>query len=286
MENYDSLIQGQQQSTFDREEWVQHKQQERRRLFDTIEEMADKTLTEPEALTDYLTMQSRLGKTSVGNTLLVISQRPDATYVSDYDDWQKKGRSVSKGEKALLVLEADGEYTREDGSSGVSFKVKRVFDVSQTYGQPLRQKAIVPTKSLLRALITDTSVPVKLSDNVSREIGALYSHEEKTIYVARGLEGNSLFRFISCELAHAEMNGNDPQLSCFVSSCSANIVCKRYGVDIPENDYIHENISNLSVQDKRNILGKIREIACDMSERIDKNISAEREQQKKDNPQR
>jgi N-terminal domain of anti-restriction factor ArdC len=238
-------------------------------------------------LTEYLNMQSRLGKTSVGNTLLVLSQKPDATYIADYDDWQKKGRSIRKGEKGMLVLEADGEYAREDGSMGVSFKAKSVFDVSQTSGQQLRERTQSPVKTLLRALMTDTPVPVKLSDNVSKDIGAIYSREDKTVYVARGLDGNSLFKLIACELAHAETEGNDPQRVGFVSSCVANIVCKRYGIDVPEYDQIPESITGLSVLDKRSILGKIRETACDMSERIDKNLYAERQQQhSRDNQQR
>ncbi|MCX6831707.1 MAG: ArdC-like ssDNA-binding domain-containing protein [candidate division Zixibacteria bacterium] len=272
---------------FDKEAWAEQKQQERQNLFDTIEEMADKTLSDSGALTDYLNMQSMLGKTSVGNTLLVIAQRPDATYIADYDDWQKKGRSVRKGEKAILILEADREYTRDDGTVGVNFKAKRVFDMAQTYGQPLHQRAQAPIKVKLRALMTDTPVPVKLSDNVSQDIGALYSREDKTVYVARGLDGDMLFKLIACELAHAELGGSDAQMAAFASSCAANLLCKRYGVNVPEYDCIPESVSSLSTQDKRSILGKIREAACDMSERIDRNLSAERQQQRKqDNPQR
>lgn len=258
MENFDSLFQEQRQTKdqpFDKAAWSEQKRQERRQLFETIDVMADKTLSDADALSDYLDMQSKLGKTSVGNT--------------------------------LLVLEADSEYTRDDGSIGVGFKSKTVFDVSQTYGQHLRERTRSPIKSLLLALMTDTPVPVKLSDSVSQDIGALYSQEDKTVYVAHGLDGNSLFKLIACELAHAEMNGSDPQMAGFVSSCAASIVCKRYGVDAPEDVRIPETISNMSSQDKRSILGKIRETACDMNERIDGNLFAQRQQQRgQDNQQR
>ena len=288
MENYDSLFQEQSNAQpFDKEAWAEQKRKERQELFDTIDVMADKALSDTGTLADYLTMQSKLGRTSVGNTLLVLSQKPDATYIADYGDWQKKGRSVKKGEKGLQVLEADGEYTRDDGSMGVSFKAKSVFDVSQTYGQQLRQSTNVPAKTLLRALMTDTPVPVKLSDNVTQDIGARYSREEKTVYVARGLDGNTLFKLIASELAHAEMNGSDPHMAEFGSSCVANIVYKRYDMDGPEPERIPQSISSLSVQDKRSILRKIREVACDMSERIDKNLYTERQKQRSQNePQR
>jgi len=290
MENYDSLFQEQKQTgeqPFDKAAWGEQKRQERRQLFETIDAMADKTLSDVGALSDYLDMQSKLGKTSVGNTLLVLSQKPDATYIADFDDWHKKGRSVRKGEKGVLVLEADGEYTRDDGSIGVGFKSKTVFDVSQTYGQHLRERTRLPIKSLLRALMTDTPVPVKLSDSVSPDIGALYSQEDKTVYVARGLDGNNLFSLITYELLNAEPNGSDPQMAGFVSSCAANIVCKRYGVDEPAGIGIPESIANMSAQDKRSILGKIRVTACDMNERIDGNLFAQRQQQRsQDNQQR
>lgn len=288
MENYDSLFQEQKQTQeqpFDKETWGEQKRQERRQLFETIDAMADKTLSDSDALSGYLDMQSKLGKTSVGNTLLVLSQKPDATYIADFDDWHKKGCSVRKGEKGVLVLEADGEYTRDDGSIGVGFKSKTVFDVSQTYGQHLRERTRTPIKSLLRALMTDTPVPVRLSDSVSQEIGALYSQEDKAVYVVRGLDGNNLFKLIACELAHAEMNGSDPQMAGFVSSCAANIVCKRYGVDAPDNNRIPESVSGMSAQDKRSILGKIRETACDLSERIDRNLYAHRQQQRSQDDQ-
>ena len=290
MENFDSLFQEQntQENTpFDKEAWAEQKQQERQQLFDIIDEMADKTFASSDALTAYLDMQSRLGKTSVGNTLLVVAQKPDATHIADYDDWQKKGRSVKRGEKSISILEADKEYTREDGSIGVNFKAKPVFDISQTYGQNLRPRSQANIKSRLRALMTNTPVPVKLSDNVSQDTGAIYSHEDKAIYVARGLNGDSLFKLITRELVHAEYNGGDTEMTNFTSNCSANIVCKRYGVNGYENNHIPESIARLSSPDKRSILGKVREAACEISDRIDKNLFAERLQQRKqDNPQR
>ena len=89
MENYDNLFEQQPEQTeqpFDREVWVQQKREQRQELYDLIEEMSEKTLTDPSALSDYLNMQARLGKTSVANTLLVVAQKPDATFIANYDD--------------------------------------------------------------------------------------------------------------------------------------------------------------------------------------------------------
>ena len=276
MENYDTLFEQQPEQSeqpFDREAWAQQKREQRQELYDLIEEMSDKTLADPSALSDYLNMQARLGKTSVANTLLVVAQKPDATFVANYDDWQKRGRSVKRGEKGTLVLEANGEYERPDGTMGVNFDVKRVFDISQTYGKPVRERTDPPIKSALKAITTNVPVPIKLSEGVSQSVAAMYSEKDNAIYVARGVEGNELFFALSRELARAH-SGADT----FVCDCAANIACLRYGVPAKYCDRIPDEIASLETREKRSALNIVREAACEITERFDRNLFAERQQ--------
>ena len=276
MENYDTLFEQQPEQSeqpFDREAWAQQKREQRQELYDLIEEMSDKTLADPSALSDYLNMQARLGKTSVANTLLVVAQKPDATFVANYDDWQKRGRSVKRGEKGTLVLEANGEYERPDGTMGVNFDVKRVFDISQTYGKPVRERTNPPIKSALKAITTNVTVPIKLSEGVSQSVAAMYSEKDNAIYVARGIEGNELFFALSRELARAH-SGADT----FVCDCAANIACLRYGVPAKYCDRIPDEIASLETREKRSALNIVREAACEITERVDRNLFAERQQ--------
>ena len=262
---------------FDREAWAQPKREQRQELYDLIEEMSEKTLTDPSALSDYLNMQARLGKTSVANTLLVVAQKPDATFIANYDDWQKRGRSVKRGEKAALVLEANGEYERPDGTMGVNFDVKRVFDISQTYGKPIRERTAPPIKTALKAITTNVPVPVKLSEGISQSVGAMYSEKDKTIYVAKGVEGNNLFFALSRELARAHSGANT-----FVCDCAANVACLRYGVPAKYCDRIPDEIAALESREKRSALNIVRDAACDIAERVDRNLFAERQQSRND----
>lgn len=286
MENFDSLFENQSSGLhndqpFDKEAWAQRKQEERAKLYEAIDGMTDLTLSSPKTLSDYISMQSRLGRTSVANTLLVLAQKPDATYVMSFDDWHQRGRSVKRNEKALMVMEANGEYQREDGTMGTSFDAKRVFDVSQTQGKPVREREQASIRSKIKALVTDTPVPVKVSDSVSQEIGALYSDKDNTVYVARNMDGEALFSHISCELAHTENTTNDPSRDAVISSCAADIVCRRYGISYAaSNEQIPESVSRLDTASKRAVLGRIREAACDIMERVDRNLYAERQQQK------
>ena len=41
---------------------------------------------------------------------------------------------VNKGAKSLSILEPV-EYTKNDGSTGIAYNVKKVFDVAQTSGK-------------------------------------------------------------------------------------------------------------------------------------------------------
>lgn len=280
MENYDNLFEQQPEQTeqsFDREVWAQQKREQRQELYDLIEEMSEKTLTDPSALSDYLNMQARLGKTSVANTLLVVAQKPDATFIANYDDWQKRGRSVKRGEKAALVLEANGEYERPDGTMGVNFDVKRVFDISQTYGKPIRERTAPPIKTALKAITTNVPVPVKLSEGISQSVGAMYSEKDKTIYVAKGVEGNNLFFALSRELARAHSGANT-----FVCDCAANVACLRYGVPAKYCDRIPDEIAALESREKRSALNIVRDAACEIAERVDRNLFAERQQSRND----
>lgn len=276
MENYDNLFEQQpeqMEQPFDREAWAEQKREQRQELYDLIDEISEKTLADPSALSDYLNMQARLGKTSVANTLLVVAQKPDATFIANYDDWQKRGRSVKRGEKGMMVLEANGEYERPDGTIGVNFDVKRVFDISQTYGKPARERTNPPIKTALKAITTNVPVPVKLSESVSQSVGAMYSEKDNTVYVARGVEGNELFFALSRELARAH-SGQET----FICDCAANIACLRYGVPAKYCDRIPDEIASLESREKRSALNIVREAACEITERVDRNLFAERQQ--------
>ena len=283
MENYDALFDRQPmqaEQPFDRDAWAQQKREQRQELYELIEEMSDKTLADPAALSDYLNMQARLGKTSVANTLLIVAQKPDATFIANFDDWQKRERSVKRGEKGVLVLEANGEYERTDGTMGVNFDVKRVFDISQTYGKPVRERQNPPIKAALKAITTNAPVPIKLSDEVNQSVTAIYNEKDKTVYVAKGVEGNELFFALSRELARAH-SGKDT----FVCDCAANIACLRYGVPAKYCDRIPDEIASLESREKRSTLNIVRDAACEITERVDRNLFAER-QKNRNQPER
>lgn len=248
MENFDELLEKQEQQ-YSKEEYAAYKQQERDELHQTVEDMTERVFSDPKQLGEYLEMQARLGKTSVGNTLLAMAQNPKATYILTAEEWAERERGIRKGQgrSAIKQFKQDKEYEREDGTMAMGYKVERCFDVSQTYGRKVPERATksMPIKSKLKALMTGTPVPVRLSDSLDQNAGAVYSEENKAVEVARGLDGNKLFFCIARELARAEHN-----LAPFSCGCAAAVTCKRFGVSAPLPDQIPQEYAQLETQDK------------------------------------
>ncbi|NUH84746.1 hypothetical protein HUN92_13555 [Bacillus firmus] len=113
-----------------------------------------------ERFQDLLNVMANTKTYSLNNTILIMAQRPSATMVMGYKDWQKLGRQVQKGENGIRILAPsikkkdmekidpttqkpvigkDGkpETERKDVLTGY-FQVS-VFDVEQTDGKEIPQ---------------------------------------------------------------------------------------------------------------------------------------------------
>jgi hypothetical protein len=135
----------------------------------------------------------------------------------------------------------------------------------------------MPLKSKLKALTTDTPVKIKLSDTVSE--AALYVKSDNTIYVSKGLDGETLFSNIAYELIRAQNATGNPEVDVFVSDCAVNIVCRRFGI-APHSVGIPECIADMDLQEQRSVLNTVHRNANEIVERVDVNLNLERHQQR------
>lgn len=113
-----------------------------------------------EKYADYLKTMAKFHRYSFNNTLLIAMQRPDATLVTGYNKWKSMGRQVKKGEKGITiiapvpmkqkrerevldkdqmpVMDSDGKPMVEEVEVTLPrFKATTVFDINQTYGDPI-----------------------------------------------------------------------------------------------------------------------------------------------------
>jgi hypothetical protein len=104
-----------------------------------------------EVLSHYLTTMARFPKYSLGNVLLIASQKPEATRVAGIFTWNQLGRWVKRGEKGIMIFAPMISKRRNRGSDEeeeeageakpgpvlVGFRPVYVFDVTQTEGKEL-----------------------------------------------------------------------------------------------------------------------------------------------------
>lgn len=272
---------------FDREEWLQMKKAEREHAYELIDQAATMMQTSTEMTQTYLDLQSRFPRYSVSNVLLLAAQKPDATRIGDFKAWKEKGINIKRGETGIIILEPGKEYKREDGSVGVNYYTKRVFDVSQTdASEPEVHQVHRDGRLLLKALLNNAPCEVRIDNAVHFPGGrtAAYSPQDRVIYVDRGHEAAELFRDIAGELAHAHMDkGNyNREAAGFTASCVAYLLCKRNNIDMGGYQFdIPEAFSSLDSKGIKAELGKIRDIANSITAEMDRLYEKQKEARNK-----
>lgn len=278
MSNFDDIFAGKSGSEdrpFDKEAWAAKKQEERKELYALADSTAETISKDGDKFRQFLDVQSRFDRYSPTNSLLILAQMPEATQLRDFDGWKKAGISVQRKPVSVKILEPGKEYTREDGTRGTSFEVKRVFDVTQTRGRVRSAPAVkLDDRVLLKALIHRSPVPIQTVESLPNNMGALYDHDQQVIFVCRGMEAGDIFRSVSKELAHAELAGTRQEYSrsdaAFAAYSVSYLLCKKYGVDVADYNFsrLPAAFRESSPQQVRETLGEIRDTANQISGRM------------------
>lgn len=210
-----------------------------------------------ETLTAYLATLARFHRYSFGNALLIHFQRPDATRVAGFQAWRRLGRIVQRGEKGIAIL-APCVYRRKDEGDGPlaldepderrlrGFKVAHVFDVSQTYGDPLPEFAQVrgqPGAYLpqLKQLVEARGIVLEYTTELH---GADGTSSGGRIQLRAGLDLADEFGVLVHELAHEVLHHGAKDKSRrtveLEAEAVAYVVCQAIGLDTntAASDYI------------------------------------------------
>ena len=78
-----------------------------------------------ESLTAYLEVMARFHNYSFRNSWLILLQRPTATRVAGFRQWEKLGRNVKKGEKGIGIF-APMIYRNKKDSKESRFQMRTV----------------------------------------------------------------------------------------------------------------------------------------------------------------
>lgn len=275
MSNFDDIFElpAQRKPSFDKAAWGERKQAQRQAVFELADSTAMDVVKDGSKFQAYLDLQSRFHRYTSTNALLILAQMPNATRIKDYDGWNDSGVSIKKHQKGFSILEPGDPYTREDGSRGTSYNVKKVFDISQTTAKPEPAAPAPDERTLLRALIHKPPVAVNTVDALPGNLGALYDHDARTISVRRGMAAPDIFRSVSMELAHAELGaveGYTRNGAALTAYSVSYLLCRQYGVDARGYDFSRaaEHFKGMDAQTVRAELTRIRDTAADISSRM------------------
>ena len=274
---------------FDKAEWAAQKQAQRKEAYELIDNTCAEMMISGDSFRQYLDVQGRFDRYSVANAILVSAQMPEVTQLKDYNTWKQSRVYVNKDAQKVVILEPSKEYTRDDGTKGISYNAKVVYDISETSAkermQPQEQKSM---RELVSALIDASPVPCVPVDDL--ELPAYYDSSQQTIFVKKGLSEEVLFISMAKEVSAAvyDFKYNESRdTSDFKSFCVAYMVSSRYGVDTKGFDFsrLPREYDGMDTQGFKGELGTMRdvlgEIQNDMYKSMEKNKSARNKEQER-----
>ncbi|MBW4841681.1 MAG: hypothetical protein KZY74_20025 [Paenibacillaceae bacterium] len=285
----DHSFANQAEQSFDKEAWAQKKQELRQWTYDTIDSATTAIAQSGDEFQRYLDVQSRFDRYSVSNALLILTQRPEATRIADFDTWKEQGVYIRRKETGFYILEPGEEYRREDGSTGISYNPKKMFDVAQTTAASKREQPTYPDDRMrIKALMDRSPVPIGIGDALPSETHALYRPDTRNIVIRRGMDAGDIFRSLAQELAHAELDRGDGRYSrsdsTFHAYCASYMLCKQFGVDTSSFRFhrVPEKLKNLEPQQARVELTTMKDAAYDIALRMSRMLAQQRQHQRAD----
>ncbi len=235
-ENFTPVKAGGQRPRLSKEEYAEKKRAEKDAVYQLADEAAKEIVSSPEKFKAFLDTQSRLDRYSAVNALLIYKQYPQAVQLKDFDDWSKDNIKITKGAKSISILEPV-EYAKRDGTTGISYNVKKVFDVAQTNGKrPPAPTANRDPKALITTMLDSSPVNVEATNDLPYpNMAAFYNNEEQTLYVKRDVgDSVAVAQCVAQELGHAQLSINSDSYSRsdmgFQAVCIGYMLCKKYGV--------------------------------------------------------
>jgi antirestriction protein ArdC len=222
----------------------------RARIDDSVETLARAVdeVRASETFRAYLDMQAKFHRYSWCNSLLIMSQRPDATQVAGYRTWQKLKRQVRKGEHGIMIF-APSPWSKEQEKpngdtetvSGMFFRAVHVLDVSQTDGEALPTVDVPNVETVADGLLSDL-VRVADSRGIRVEFGPIdggafgMSHKGKVDVDNTHATGQQA-KTLAHELAHESLHWEDRgpltrSIAELEAESVAYVVCRHFGLDV------------------------------------------------------
>ena len=264
----------------DREKFKEKKRAELEALYDAVNEETLMIAEDQEKFSAYLRVQARFNRYTVTNAILLLHQFPDAQKLKTFEGWKRDGASVKRGEKSISILEPYS-YTKADGSMGKGFRIKKLFDISQTDLRQIPSTLFygVSSRSLLRALLEASPVESEAVETLDHGKDAVYDQEKQKIYIRRKLEPDDFFRAAAVSIAEAQLTeqGSSQENLSSKAKATAFMLCVKYGIDPGSlGAKIPEAAAQMEIKDIKAELSEIRKTFIGIADRADESIRVQR----------
>lgn len=283
--------------------------QEVKAITDQLEEGL-KELFESRKYKSYLSMMSKFHNYSANNIQLIAMQCPDATFVAGKKAWENEfNRQVNGREEGIrilapapytikkeqdkvdpvtgeIMLDKDGMPEKEEIEIRIpAFRVVRVYDVSQTEGEPLPElevkellSPVEDYENFIKAVSYVAPVPVGFED-IPGDTRGYFRPSEKRIAVQEGMSESQTIKTMVHETAHAilhdkEVNNSngqnvpakDKRTKEVEAESIAYTVCRHFGIDTSEYSfgYIAGWSSGKGMKELKSSLDTIRRTASEL----------------------
>ena len=272
------------------DEWREKKQAEKDAVYKLIDDTATAIVGDGEKFKSFLDTQARLDRYSAANALLIYNQYPQATQLKDFGDWAEEKVSINKGAKSISILEPV-EYARNDGTTGISYNVKKVFDVSQTKGKQTPAPTANRDPQKLVAVMIDTSpVEVEVVPELPHpNMGAFYDNNRQTLFVKKNIgDSVALCQCVAQELGHAQLSIDSDSYSRkemgYQAMCVGYMLCKKYGVDTKNFaiERVPEEWKNKEPKEIRAELSKTRTAMNEIHSRVNEELYKQKQERSKE----
>lgn len=205
-----------------------------------------KEIFQSERYKEMLEVMSKFHNYSLNNSILIMIQRPNATMVKGFRQWQELGRNVNKGEKAIKILapmfkkveqekidqvtgkpilDENGKPITEKREVLIGFKNVNVFDIEQTNGKELPSvrdfinRDLQDDKSISKLYhdffqYIEKNTPYSIREEFLNDgVGGYYRPATNEIVISTNINKNDTqkFRVLIHEFAHAKLHNKESE---------------------------------------------------------------------------
>lgn len=269
------------QQELSRESYAEKKRAELSDLYSILNDETKKIASDQEAFRTYLDVQAHFDRYSVSNAILIAAQFPKALQLKTFDEWQKTETRIRKGERSIKILEPH-EYRTNGGEVKKGYRVKKLFDVSQTDTEIQKPYIEHMTRELLKSLLKASTVSFEAVEMLEDGKHAVYEHSQRMIYVKRGLSDDEFFKAVTLEIVHARIASKESEYRRNLyekkSSAIAYMLQQKYGLEEKNTALqIPEELSEKNGRDIKKELFGMRTLFTEINEELKLAIKKEQD---------